>query len=263
MPPVPRPLSLHPTALLLLPVSVLADGALCSAAACLVAIGAATERRHLAMLVCYGVAVGFDAHALLIAPFFVALLIQRHEHVALAAVAPVLAIAMLAVRAIGAPVPSELILPQDLTLAAGAPTVWSIAHILPGFGDLPLVGLALTTAVGAAAAFTAWLSVRPLAGRMLADAALLCALVVPELSPAIGPDAFLLASALALLLAFEQHEAPRWRIAALAVFGTGVAYLGPDVAPLGALAMLAATLLHGRVVLKPAANDNPLMARTA
>lgn len=101
---------------------------------------------------------------------------------------------------------------------------------------LPLVGLALTSALGAAAASTAWFSARPLAGHVLLDAALLCALAVLGPMPAIGADAFIPAGTLAVLLAVRQSEAARWRIAIRVLAGGGVA---------------------------PAANDNPLLARAA
>ena len=56
-------------ALLLLPLSVLAGGALFWPAACLIAVAEATARRHAAMLVWYGLALGFDCNALILAPF--------------------------------------------------------------------------------------------------------------------------------------------------------------------------------------------------
>lgn len=261
MSPAPRLLASDLAALPLLPLSVLAGGALFWPAACLVAVAAALERRHAAMLAWYGLAVGFDPQALLLAPFFVAVLIGRRVTPALLPVAPSLALAMLLLRTFTVPgaVPGapELPLPQDLALSAGAPTVWAIAAAIPWLRDLPLTGLALTTALGVAAAYVAYVAARPPGPRALLDAALLCALVMPGVMPAIGTEGFWPACGLALLLAVDARSPARLHVAGLTLAGLALAPVP------GALAMIAATVLHARAVFGMAANDNPLMARTA
>lgn len=259
LPRFPAPLPPSVAAAALLPLSVVAGGALFWPAACLVAILAALERQHFAMLVWFGLAVGFDPQALLLAPFILVVLIGRRVAWPLLPVAPLFAAAMLLARPGGfAP---NLMLPQDFALSGGAPNLWAIAQTLPWVGALPLTGLALTTALGAAAAYIAWFSARPLRRNSLLDAALLCALSLPALLPALDARAFLLADVLALAVAVRDPRPARWRIAALVLGGSLVA--GLDLVPLGAVAMLLATLLHARATLRPAANDNPLMPRTA
>jgi hypothetical protein len=242
-------------ALLLLPLCGLANGALFWPAACLVAIAAAVAQRPGAMLVWYGLAVGFDANALVLAPFVAALGFRLHARWQMVPLAVALALAMRLARS--PDVPLGLVLPQDLALAGGAPTLWAIVQVLPGIGALPLTGLALTSALGLVVAYGAWTTGCRLRQRDLLDAALLCALL-PILLPAIGPQVFLLASPLAVIVALLDPHARRWSIAALVMGGTMLAWLGgPDIAPLGAIAMLAATLLQAHAGLACPANDNP------
>ncbi len=246
-----------PAALLLLPLSVLADGALFWPAACLVAIEAAVARRPDAMLIWYGLAVGFDVNALVLAPFVVALCVRLQARWQTASLAPASALAMLLARSHGVPLDD---LPQGLALTNGAPTVWAIAQALPSIGTLPLTGLALTSALGASVAYAAWTTQCRLDRGDMLDAALLAAML-PILWPAIAPHAFLLAVVLALLLAVRDPRERRVQVAGLVAAGTMVAWLaGPSVAPLAAVALVAATLLHARAMLKPAANDNPRFA---
>lgn len=263
---MPRPASASPPtlappsalALLLLPLSVLADGALFWPAACLVAITAAVARRPGAMLVWYGLAVGFDIDALVLAPFVLAQSLRLRISWRSVPLAPAFALAMLLARYHA--IPSVLVLPQDLALTTGAPTLWAFVARIPGIGTLPLTGLALASAIGAIAAYTAWATGCGTRRIDLLDAALLCALL-PVLSPAIGTHAFLLADALALLVAGLDPRARRWWVAALAWTSTALAWrIGTDAAPIAALAMLGATLLQTRAVLKLAANDNPRIA---
>lgn len=245
-------------ALLLLPLSVLADGALFWPAACLVAIEAAVARRPGAMLVWYGLAVGFDMDALVLAPFVIALSLRLRARWRAVPLAPVLAFAMLLARSHGDALGSAM--PQDLPLTNGAPTVWAIAQTLPWIGTLPLTGLALASAFGACVAYTAWATHCRLERVDLLDAALLAAML-PVLWPAIAPHAFLLTVALAALLAVRNPSMRRLQVAALVVSGTMLAGLaGPPTVPLATAALVAATLLHVRAVLKPAANDNPRFA---
>lgn len=250
------------TAWLLLPLSVVANGALFWPAACLVAITAAGARHYGAMLVWYGLAVGFDHNALVLAPFVAAVLIGARVRWRLLPLAPVFALAMLLARAHAAP--PFLALPEPITLPA-APSLWTILQMLPWIGTLSLGGLALTSAFGTAVAYGAWASTQPLRPPEVRERALLCALAIPMLLPGLDPSAFLLAGGLALHATLLERSAPRRRIAALVGIGMLVACSGGvGAAAFGAIAMIGATLLQARAVLKRgAANDNPAMAWAA
>lgn len=241
--------------LCLLPLCVLGDGPLFWPAACLVAIAAACARQHGAMLACYGLAVGFDANALLLAPFIAAVVIGARVPARICVLAPALALAMAVARSPGAA--PGLALPS-LALAGDAPSVWTILHSVPWVETLPLGGLAVTSMLGVAVAYGVWTAARPLRPGDMLDSALLCALALPVLLPAGGPRALLLAAALAALLALLDPSTRRQRIAALVLLGMVVAALGTRGGPeVGAIVILAALLLQARGVLKPAANDNP------
>lgn len=246
-------------ALLLLPLSVLAGGALFWPVACLVAVAEATARRHAAMLVWYGLALGFDRDALILAPFVLAVAIAARMRWRMLPIVPGFALAMPFARTQGFPPVFDLL--GSVAMTEQAPSLWTIVRMLPGFATLPLAGLALTSAFGAAAAYVAWGSTRPLRQAELLDTALLCALALPLLAPAAEAPAFLLAGGLAGRIALLDPRGPRWRIAALVTSGALSAWLGgAPTAPFAAIALLAATLLHARTVLRPAANDNPRMA---
>ena len=244
---------------LLLPLAVMLGGVWFWPAACLLAIIAALERDHPAMLGWYALALGFDPQALVAAPFFVALSIQRRVPVSEGGIAILLALATLLTRGatLGFGVPT---FPLDIVPSAGAPNLWLLAGAMPWIGELPMIGLAFTCTIGAAAAYVAWFSARPVADRALLDAALLCALVMAALMPGLDARAFTLATILALTLAFRERNAARWSIAGLAVAGSMLALFG--LSPIGSLLTVLATILQARAELKPAANDNPLMART-
>ena len=261
---VPRVLFLTPQSsafggLLLLPLAVMLGGAWFSPTACLLAIVAALERDDRAMLGWYALALGFDSQAFVAAPFFVALTIQRRVPVSEVGIAAFLALATLLTRAatVGFGVPT---FPLDVALSTGAPNLWLLAAATPWIGELPMIGLAFTCAVGAAAAYVAWFSARSVADRALLDAALLCALFMAALVPGLDARAFMLATILALTLAFRDRDAARWRIAGLVGMGWVFALFALN--PVGSLFTILATILQARAVLKPAANDNPLMART-
>jgi hypothetical protein len=138
-------------------------------------------------------------------------------------------------------------------LSDGAPNLWSIVQALPWIGDLPLAGLAMAMAIGAAAALGAQFSAKPPRGDALPPAALLIALAVPALLPDMQTHDFLLAVALSGALAIRQRSAV---IPALVSIGYLLAIVG--AAPLGALATLAAAILVARPFLTSPANDNGL-----
>jgi hypothetical protein len=235
-------------------------------AACVMALAAATDRRHGAMLACYGVAVGLDARALLLAPFVVALAINRRLPARHWPIAPLLAAAtMLATGVVqgASPIPDGWNSVPALSL--GAPNIWVIVQALPL--GVPLLGLALAATIGAGAAYVARFSVAPLHGRALVPAALLVSLVAAGVVPGLQADAFVPSGALALVLAFVRHDRAAWTVAILVQAGSMLALFGQargidTPAAIGAVATILATISVARAVLKPAANDNPLMIRT-
>lgn len=253
-PPLATPLLLVPA---LLGFALLGPWGAASVAACLMALVAASGRQHVAMLGWFGLALGCSGLALLLAPLVLALLLDRRVPWRHWAIAPGLAAAVLWLRQGGGDVPPP---------SPYAPNIWAIAHALPWVDTLPLGGLALTATVGAGAAFVAWFSVRPLHGRALVEAALLCALVTADLAPAMPPGSFVLAGLLAAAVAVADPA--RIRVALLVPGGMLLTLLaergGLDHAgAIGAIPLIWATLLVARTVLHPAANDNPLMIRTA
>jgi hypothetical protein len=249
-----------PLSMLLLVLGLVLGGAWFWPAACLMAVLAATEDDLSAMLVWYGVALGCDPQALLLAPFIVALAIQRRVSPVLLILAALTGTAIMLARALLGDA-TGLPFPLNLPLSRGAPNLWVLAQAMPEIGELPLVGLAFAATAGAAAAYAAWFSARRMYRQMVPDAVLLCALVMAELMPGTDLSALAVADIVALTLAMANpRDAARWRIAGLVLGGSVIALLAASPA---AAALLIATLLQARAVLKPAANDNPLMARTA
>jgi hypothetical protein len=234
------------------------------AAICVMALAAALDRQHITMLVWYGLAVGLDLRAALIAPFFLALLINRRLPFRLWPIAPAIAAETMLAGWRPADLAAYFEASANPPLSFDAPNLWTIAQALP-FG-LPLLGLALAAAIGSCAAYIANFSARPLSDRALLNAALLASLVSAGLLPGMHANAFFLADILALILALGWRDMMSWTIAILVQAGSLLAWLGAfsgvsALAMLGGIAMLVATVRLARSLLKPAANDNPLMAR--
>ncbi len=262
--PLERPLRRDALAVVLIPLGLVLGGALAWPLVCLVALRAAVRGELRLMLLWYGVALGFDPQALLIGPFIAALAIQRRAAPAWVALAGLAAAAILLARGyIGDLSMAPFLL--DLPLSRGAPNLWVLLRAVPGMWELPLIGLALVASVGAAGAYTAWFSARRLYSHMMPDAVLLCALAMTTVMPATDATALVIADIVALTLALTKGSDPaRWRVAGLALGASTLALLPqPAAPPISAVALLIATLLQARAVLKPAANDNPLMPRTA
>jgi hypothetical protein len=232
---------------------------------CLIALAALVERRHAAMLGWFGLALGLSAQALLIAPFFLALLINRRVPFRLWPIAPSVAVAtMLTLWTVGRP-GFDLPMSGYPALSSDAPNVWAILQALPL--GLPLIGLALAAAIGATAAYTARFSAQILDKRALLSAALLAPLVVAGLLPGMSGRCFLLADILALTLALTYRDNTSWTVTILVQAGSILALLGSlsgiaGLAMLGGAVMIVATLRVARSLLNRAANDNPLMVRT-
>jgi hypothetical protein len=150
-------------------------------------------------------------------------------------------------------IPGFLAVGDTAPLSHGAPNIWSIVQMLPWIGNLPLAGLAMAIAVGAAAWLAAHFSAKPPRGEASLRAALLIALTLPGLLPFMQPRDFLLAVALSGSLAIRQRSLA---IVAPVVISYLLAITGH--AWLGALPMIAATALLTRPFLASPANDNGL-----
>lgn len=243
------------------------------AAPCVMAIAAALDRRHTAMLVWCGVALAFKAQAVLIGPFFLALLIHRRVPFGLWLLTPLATAAMMIPAMLAGWPPGNLIAiyaQQSTTfadLSRNAPNIWSIVDMLPRGDDTPLLGLAFTVAIGASAAYVARFSAQPVQGRALIATALLALLVTAGLLPKMHERFFYLADIVSLVLAIAGGDRQSWRTALLIETGSTLAlfaYLSgiESCAAIGAVPMLVATWRVAMPLIKPAANDNPLLART-
>ncbi|WP_457310714.1 hypothetical protein [Sphingomonas sp. UYAg733] len=243
------------------------------AAPCVMALATALQRRHIAMLAWCGIALAFKVQALLVAPFFLALLINRRVPIRLWPIAPLATAAMmLPAWAAGWPVAdlATIYLRQADTynaLSLKAPNIWAILQALPLDG-LPLQGLALAGAIGASAVYIARFSAQPLTDRTIVSAALLATLLTAGMLPRMHERYFFLADILALVMALVIRDRASVRIALLIQTGSALGIVGhfsgiDAPAMIGAFAMIAATVQLARPLLKPAANDNPLIARTA
>lgn len=241
-------------------------------AACIMALAAAIDRKHRAMLVWCGIAFGFKAQAALVAPFFLALLINRRVPVREWLIMPLaMAATMLPAWLAGWPafdLATIYFHQADYSprMALNAPNIWAIVQALPALGALPLAGLAFAATIGATAAYVAWFSVKPLEGRALLAPALLSPLITAGLLPHMHERYFFLADILALVFALAMRDSASWRIAIRVQIGSTAALMGylaglDALAVFGAIAMILATLDLARPLVKPAANDNPLLVR--
>jgi Gpi18-like mannosyltransferase len=239
-------------------------------AACVMALAAALQRRHAAMLAWCGIALGFKLQAAFFFPFVLGLLIARRVPLRLWPIGPAVWFAtLLPAWAAGWPLGDLLTiyLRQGGAYAGtvlNAPNIWSIADALPALDGVPLTGLAFAAASGASATYVAWLSSRPQYGRQLMEAALLAPLLVVGLLPRMHERYFFLADVLSLVIALAWPDRRSVTIAALVQAGSLLALLAymsgvSGLAGLGAVAMIVATIRLARPLLVPAANDNPVL----
>ncbi|MEO9131620.1 MAG: hypothetical protein ABI240_10465 [Sphingomonas sp.] len=233
-------------------------------AACVMALTAALNRYHPAMLVWFGLAVGLDLQALFVAPFFLAVMINRRPPFRLWPIAPAVAAETMLVGWHPSDLASLYRMGIEQPLSFNAPNLWTIAQALPL--GVSLLGLAIAAAIGTSAAYVASFSTRRLSDRILMNAALLASLVSAGLLPGMHANAFFLADILALALALVWRDRASWTNAILVQTGSVLAWLGalsgvPALAMLGGIAMLVATFRVARALLKPAANDNLLLTR--
>ena len=238
------------------------------AAPCLMALAAAVRRRHTAMLLWCGIALGFKLQAAFFGPFILALLIQRRVPFVTWLAAPAAWLATLLPAWLAGWPASDLLtiyFQQANTLdgiALSSPNIWMIVDTLPALRDLPLTGLALAAAVGTTGAYVAWFSVRRLAGRRLAEVALLAPLIVAGLLPRMHERYFFLADLIALAIALVWPDRRSIGIALLVQAGSLLALLAylsgyAVLAVIGAVPMMLATWRLARPLLRRPANDNP------
>lgn len=260
--------------------SVMISGAIlgqCDAlyvAPCVMAVAAAIERRHRSMFAWCGLAFAIKAQALFGAPFVLAIVIARQVPVRHWLYAPAAFAAALAPAALcGWPVADLLTIYLRQSqwfddIARNAPNIWMFAQ-LAGI-TTPLVGLATVAALGAAACYAAQIgaTARSFSKPMLLRAALLAPLIVAGLLPKMHDRYFFMADILSLALAIAAPSRETLRIQAHIQLGSILALVGyllalPWLAALGAVPMIAATLLVARPLVSRSANDNPLRMRAA
>ena len=222
------------------------------AAPIVMALAAAIDRRHSAMLLWCGLALAIKLQAILIAPFFLALLLARHVPAKQWLLAPGGYIAAF-VPAWLAGWPAADLATIYFRQAAGfgevvlnAPNVWTLLPVPGSSGWATSMPLAITAAVAVAFLVSATARLKEADHARLIEFALLSVLIMAGLLPRMHERYFLLADLLALVLAFARPTRDTIAIAvlvqlgsigALAAYVTGV----NEFAQLGALAMIAAT----------------------
>ena len=242
-------------------------------AACLMAVAMAVERRHVAMFVWCGIAVAFKAQAVLVAPFFLAIAIQRRVPPVQWLAAPAALLALMTPALLAGWPPADLAtiyFRQAGTfsndIARNAPNIWSLAGMIaPDFAPR-LFGLALAAALGASAWFVAKMQIVRFDNAGLVGMAALAALLTAGLLPRMHERYFLLADMLILAFAIARGTRSAFALAGLVQIGsfaaiTGYLGLGGPMVAIGALCMIAATWIAARPLAVPNANDNPPTGR--
>lgn len=239
----------------------------------LMALAAAVERRHRAMLGWCGLAIGIKLQAVLIGPFILVLLITRRVPLRDWLWTPgIYALTLLPAWLAGWPAYDLLTIYAGQAdtfhdIALNAPNIWMVARIIGAPSDA-LTGLAMVAAVGAMAAYLARFiaTSRHFTPVMLVRLALLAPLITAGLLPRMHERYFLLADVLAVVLAIISTNRDDWKLAAYVQIGSVLALFAygsglPWLAALGALPMALATWLTLKPLVWTAANDNPLLAR--
>ncbi|MCW4463702.1 glycosyltransferase 87 family protein [Sphingomonas sp. BT-65] len=237
-------------------------------AACVMAVAAALERRHLAMFAWCGIAIAFKAQAVLVAPFFLALAIQRRVPLRLWLAAPAALLGMMLPALLAGWPPADLATVYfrqagtfSNEIARNAPNIWSLVGAIAPVEAPQLFALALATALGAGAAYVARMQAARLDRAGLVGMAALAVLLMTGLLPRMHERYFLLADVLILAFAVARGTRAAFLLAALVQLGSTAAILGylglgiPLVAA-GALCMIAATWIAARPLIVPHANDN-------
>lgn len=222
------------------------------AAACIMAVAMAIERRHVSMLAWFGLAIAIKLQAAFVGPFIVALLINHRVPVRLWLIAPLVAfLTLVPAWAAGWPIGdlATIYLRQagySDVLSLNAPNAWIIIQSLPMIGALSLKGLAMAIAIGASASYIAWLSSHRLPARSIPATALLAVLLVVGALPHMHERYFFLGDILALSVALTRRDRTGWLAAAAVQAGSTLAILAyvldtQLLAVLGAVSMMIAT----------------------
>lgn len=148
-------------------------------------------------------------------------------------------------------------------LSSDAPSIWAILQAAPWINNLPFAGLALASAVGAAAWLTARFAWCRPGDRDLVASGVATSLLLVGLLPGMHWNSFLPVTALAIVAALVGEDRRSWTVAALVATGTTLGFAGHvsgigAFAMLGALPMIAATVVALRRFLVSPANDNGL-----
>lgn len=239
----------------------------------LMAVAAAIERRHRAMLAWCGLALAIKMQTVLIGPFILVILVARRVPLHYWLMTPLTYLAALAPAwAAGWPIDDLLTVyfRQATTfsdIARNAPNIWMVAREL-GYNSNVVAGLASVIAVGAIAAYLARYiaTARHFSPEMLLRLALLAPLIGAGLLPRMHERYFLLADILSVALAIVSRAPGVWKVPVAVQLGSLFGLFGygmglPWLAALGAIPMVLATWLVLQSLLNRAANDNPLLVR--
>ena len=184
-------------------------------AACVMAVAEAAGERHLRMLIWSGVAIAFKAQAVFIAPFVLAIALQRRVPLALWLVpALVYVAAMLPAWVAGWPAIDLLTvygrqIAWAPSFAGNASNIWSVADSLTeGLVLRPYFWIGFAGAALASAGYLALVLARRLSGHTLLTAAFLSAAILPFLLPKMHERFFFLADILAFALAWVVRTRP-------------------------------------------------------
>lgn len=224
---------------------------------------------HAAMLVLVGLAIAGSPINVTLLPLVLGFLIGKRASLRLWLVAPLTCLLAVAVfRLAGLPWidPSHLYVGQaeaSPRLSSDAPSIWAIIQALPWINHLPFGGLALASAIGVAAWLTARFAWRRPSDRDLIASGTATSLVLVGLLPGMHWNSFLPVTALTVLVALLVENRRSWVVALLTAAGTASGLAGhltgmPAWAMLGAVPMIAATVLALRPLLVSPANDNGL-----
>jgi len=226
------------------------------AAPCLLALDAAIRRRHGTMLLWCGIGFAIGTQPLMLAPFVMAVLINRRASLAVWLLAAATVLTLL----LGWPLHDLAVAGRQPSASAG--DVWWLAGAVLPLERAQLVGLAIVSTVGASAWYVARFSAQlPTAPVRLLPIALLGDLLTAGLSPYRLDGCLLFAGLVAVVWAIAAQERRAWQVAVLIQAGS-VLTLGGDLSgqgTLGAVGFAALALATWRMVqpiVQPAANDN-------
>ncbi len=224
------------------------------AAPCVLAVTAAIERRHAAMLVWAGVAFAFKAQAAFLAPFLFAVLLSRRVGPGYWLIPPLVTAAMMVPAWLAGWPARDLLLVyirqggQLQSFISNAPDPWVLGAVLAPELTRPLIPFGFLLSAIAALALAWRLRLSLGSAREIVTAALLSAILVPFVLPKMHERYFLLTDVLAFALAYAWPGRATIGIALATSLGSAlaiVAYLWqrPEVAILGAASMSVALVL--------------------